>query len=108
MSGGVLSHMGCSAPPVLEGSCGRYGALPLPLTGCSGQGTRVPCWVGRRGPDGSASRVRGGVFLVLAGAGLGPLGVPQTSHRGAAEGTEHLVHEGCLRCLGFCLSADGG
>ena len=106
--GGVSSHIGRSAPPVPEGSSGRYGALPPPVTGRSGQGTRVPCCVGRGSPDGAASRVHGGVFLVSARGGLGPWGVPHTPHEGAAEGTEDLVHKGCLCCLGFRLSADGG
>ena len=62
----------------------------------------------RGGPDGAASRVPGVVFLVSARGGLGPWEIPQTSHEGAAEGTEDLVHEGCVRCLLFRLSADGG
>ena len=56
---GVSSHIGRSAPLVPGGSYGRYGALPLPVTGRSGQGTRVPCWAGRGGPDGAPSRVHG-------------------------------------------------
>ena len=36
------------------------------------------------------------------------LAVPHTSHEGAAEGTEDLVHKCCVRCLGFRLSTDGG
>ena len=106
--GGVLSHIGGSAPPVPGGSSGWYGALRLPVTGCSGQGRGVPCWAGRGGLDGAASRVHGGVFPVSARGGLGPWGVPHTPHEGAAEGTEDLVHVGCVCCLGFCFSADGG
>ena len=64
--------------------------------------------VGSGGPDGVASRVRGGMFPVSARGGLGPWGVPQTSDEGAAEGAEDLVHKGCVRCSGFCLSAHGG
>ena len=101
--GGVSSYIGHSAPPVLGGSSGRYGALPLPVTSRSGQGMRVLSRVGRGGPDGAASRVPG-----LACAGLGPWAVPQTLHEGAAEGTEDLVHTGWVRCLGLRLSADGG
>ena len=78
------------------------------MTGRSGQGGRVPCWVGRGGYDGAASRVRGGVFPVLARGGLGPWRYPQTSQEGAAEVPEDLVHKGCVRCLGFRLSAAGG
>ena len=95
-------------PPVPGGSSSRYGALPLPVTGRVGQGTRVPCWAGRGGPDGAASRVHGGVFLASARGGLGPWGVSHTPHEGAAEGTEDLVHKGCVCCSGFRLSADGG
>ena len=84
------------------------GALQLPVTGCSRQGMCVPCWLGRGGPDGAASCVRWGVFPVSACGGLGPRGVPQTSHEGAVERTEDVVHKGCVRCLGFRLSADGG
>ena len=106
--GGVSSHMGRSAPPVLRGSSGRYGALPLTGTSRSGQGMRVPCWAGRGGPDGAASRVCGGVFRVSACGGVGRWGVPQTSQEGGADGTEDLMHKGCVRCLGFRPSADGG
>ena len=63
------------------------------------------CRVGR---DGAAPRVRGDVFPVSARGGLGPWGVPQTSHEGAAECSEDLVQKGCVRRLGFLLSADGG
>ena len=80
----------------------------MPLTGRSGQGMRVPCRVGRGGPDGVSSHVRGGGFPVPARGGLGPWQVPQASHEGAAEGTEGLLHQGCVRCSGFLLSADGG
>ena len=106
--GGVSSHIGCTAPPVLRGSSGQYGALLLPVTGRSGQGTRVQCWAGRGSPDCAALRGHGGVFLVSARGGSGYLGVPHTSHEGAAEGPEDLVHNGCVCCLGFYLSADGG
>ena len=68
----------------------------------------MPFWVGRGGPNGAASRVRWGVFPVSARHGLGPWGVHQTSHKGAAEGTEDLVHKGCVRCLGFRVSTNGG
>ena len=68
---------------------------------------RLPCWVGCRGPDGAASRVCGAVFPVSARDGLGSWWVPQTSHEGAAENTEDLVHKGFVCCLAFCLSADG-
>ena len=78
--GDVSSHIGSSAPPALGGSSRRYGALPLPVTGRSGQGMRVPCSEGRGGPERAASLVRGGVFPVSARGGLGPWGVPQTSH----------------------------
>ena len=78
------------------------------MTGRSGHGTHVLCRAGRSGPDGAASRVHGGVFPVSARCGLGPLGVPATPHDGAAEGTENLVHKGCVCCLGFLLSTDGG
>ena len=107
-SGGVASHIGRSAPLVLGGSSGWYGALPLLVTGRSGHSMRVSCWVVRGRPDGAASRVREGVIPVSARGGLGPWGVHQTSQEGAAEGTEVLVHKGCVRCLGFRLSADGG
>ena len=99
--GGVLSHIDRSAPLVPGGSSGRYGALPLPATSRGWQGTRVPCWAGRGRPDGAASPVYGGVFLVSARGGLGPWGVSHTPHEGAAEGTEDLVHKGCVCCLGF-------
>ena len=88
-------------------SC-RCSALPLLVACRSGQGMRVPGWVGSGGPDGAAARVRGGVFPVAACGGLGPSGVPQSSHEGAAEGTEDLVHKRCMRCSGLRLSADGG
>ena len=107
-SGGVSSHIGRSAPPVLGGSSGWYGALRLLVTRRSGQGMRVLCWVVHDRPDAAASRVREGVIPVSARGGLGPWGVPQTSQEGAAEGSEVLVHKGCVRCLGFRLSADGG
>ena len=106
--GGVSSHISCSAPPAPGGSCGQYGPLPLLASVSGGQGTRVPCWAGRRGPNGAASGVYGGVFLVSARRGLGPWGVSHTPHQGAAEGTEDLVHDGCVCCFGFRLSADGG
>ena len=48
------------------------------------------------------------MFLVSVRVGLGPWGVSHTPHEGAAEGTEDLVHKGCVCCLGFRLSADGG
>ena len=102
----VSLHIRPSAPPVPGGSFGRYGALPLPATGRGGQGTRVPCWVGRGGPDGAASRVYGSVFLVSARGRSGPWGVSPTPQEGAAEGTEDLVHKGCVCCLGYRLSAD--
>ena len=116
---GGVSHIVRSAPPVVAGSSGRCrnlgradsrrcGALPLPVTGRIGQGMCVPCWLGRGSPDGVASPVRGGVFPVSARGGLGPRGVPGTSHESAAEGTEDLVHKCCVRCSGFRLSADGG
>ena len=69
---------------------------------------RVPCWPGHSGPDGVASRDRGGVFPVSARGGLGPWGGPHTSHEGGAEGAEDLVHNSCVRCLSFRLSANGG
>ena len=106
--GGVSSHIGCSAPPVPGWSFGRYGVLPLPVTSRGGQGTRVPCWAGRGGPDGAASRVHGVVFLVSASGGLGPWGDSHTLHEGGAEGTEDLLHKGCVRFLGFRLTADDG
>ena len=106
--GDVSSHIGRSAPPVPGGSCGRFGGLPLPATGRGWQGTRVPCLAGRSGPDGAATRVYGGLFLVSARGGSGPWGGSHTPHKGAAEGTEDLVHKGCMCCLGFRLSADGG
>ena len=68
----------------------------------------MPCLVKCGGPDGVALPVRRGVFPVSAPVGLGPWGVPQTSHEGSVEGTENLVHKGCVRCSGFRLSADGG
>ena len=86
----------------------RHGALTLPLTGRSGQGMRVLCLVGRSGPDGATSRICGGLFPVSARGGSRPWGLPQTSHEGAAEGIEVLLHKGSVRCLGFRLSADGG
>ena len=49
-----------------------------------------------------------GLVSGLGSRGLGPWRVPHTQHEGAAEGTEDLVHKGCMCCLGFCLSADGG
>ena len=106
--GGVSSHIGRGAPPVPGESSGRYGALPLPMTGRSGQGMGVPCWVGRGVPDGAPSRVCGGIFPVSARGGLAPWGVPQTSHEGAADDTEDLMHEGCVPCFRFRLNADGG
>ena len=48
------------------------------------------------------------MFLVSARSGLVLWGVYHTLHEGAAEGTEDLVHKGCVCCLGFHLSADGG
>ena len=119
LRGGVSSHIRRSDPRFFEGppagrrdlggaDSHRCGALPLLVTGRSGQGMRVPCWVGRGGPHGATSRVRGGVFPVSARGGSRPWGVPQTSHEGAGEGTEDLVHNGYVRCLGFRLSADGG
>ena len=105
--GGVSSHIGRSAPLVPGRSFSRYGALPLPATGRSGQGTCMPCWARRGGPDGAASRVHGGVFLVSARGGCGPLGVSPTPHEGAAEGTEDLVQKGCVCCLDFRLGANG-
>ena len=105
--GGLLSNIGRSALPVPGGSFGQYGALELPVTGRLGLGTRVPCWAGRGGLDGAASRVRGRVFLVSARGGLGPWGVSHTPHEGAAEGTEDLLYKGCVCCLGLPLSADG-
>ena len=118
--GGVLSRIGPAVPLwFLEGPLAgrrdlwgadsrRCGALPLPVTNCSGQGLRVPCCMGCGSPDGVASLVRGGVFPVSARGELGPWGVPKRLHEGAAEGTEDLVHKGSVRCLGFRLSADGG
>ena len=106
--GGLLPYMGRSAPPVPGGSFCRYGCLSLPVIGRGGQGTRVPFWAGRGGPDSAASRVHGGVFLVSACCGAGPWGVSYTPHKGAAEGTDDFVHKGCVCCLGFCLSTDGG
>ena len=38
---------------------------------------------------------------------LGSSAVAQTSHEGAAEGTEDLVHKDCVSCFGSRLSADG-
>ena len=72
--GGLSSHICHNAPPIPGGSSGQYGALPLRATGRGGRGTRVPCWLGRSGPDGAASRVHAGVFLVSARGGLGPRG----------------------------------
>ena len=106
--GGMSSHIGRSAPPVPGGSFGQYGALPLPVIGRGGQGTRVPCSAGRGSPDGADSRVHGGVFLVPARGGSGPWWVSHMPHEGAAEDTEDPVHKGCVCCLGFLLSADGG
>ena len=106
--GGVSSHIGCSAPLVPGASFGRYGALSLPMIRGGGQGMRVPCCVGRGGPDGAASRFHGGVFLVSARGGSGPWGVSHTPDEGAAEGTEDLVHKGCVCSLGPGLSAEGG
>ena len=48
------------------------------------------------------------MFPVSARGGLGPTGVSHASHKGAAEGTEDLVHKGRVRCLGLRLSVDGG
>ena len=106
--GDVSSHIGLGAPPVLGVSSGRSGALPLPVTGRSAQGMRSPFSVGRCSPDCAGSRVCRGVFPVPARGGLGPWGVPLMSHEGATEGTEDLVHKGCVCRLGFRLSADGG
>ena len=78
------------------------------MTGCSGQGTRVPFWAGRSDPNCVAWCFHEGVFPVSARGGLGPWGVPHTLHQVAAEGTEDLVHKGCVCCLGFPLSADAG
>ena len=68
----------------------------------------MPCQAGRGGPDGAASRVPGGVFLVSARGGSGRSGVSHTPHEGAAEGTEDLVHQGRVCRLGFRPSANGG
>ena len=84
--GGVSSHIGRSAALVLGGSPSRSGALPLPVTGCSGQGMRVPCWVARGGLDGATSRVRGGALTILSSGGLGPLGGSPNVARGGCGG----------------------
>ena len=68
----------------------------------------MPCGVRRGGPNGAASRVCRGVFPLSARGGLGPWGIAQRLHEGTAENTEDLVYEGCVRSLGFLLSADGG
>ena len=44
----------------------------------------------------------------VAGCGSGPWGVSHASHKGAAEGSEDLMHKGHLCRLGLCLSANGG
>ena len=94
--GGPSSHIGRGAPPVPS----------VGMVHC--QGSAAVGRAGRGGPDGAASSVPGGVFLVSARGGSGPWGVSHTPHEGAAEGTEDLVHKGCVCRLGFRLSADGG
>ena len=44
----------------------------------------------------------------VAGCGSGPWGVSHALHKGAAEGTEDLVHKGRVCRLGLRLSANGG
>ena len=69
------------------------------------------CLSGLDGPEPSGPLINPGQHLQLqvsARGQLGPWGVPETSHEGAAEGTEDLVHEGCVCCLGFRLIADDG
>ena len=63
------------------------------------------CWCGTR-----AARVRPCVVAAgpVVGRGSGPWGVTRTSYRGAAEGTEDLVHQGRVRRAGLRSSADGG
>ena len=78
------------------------------MTGCGGQGTRVPRRLEQCGPDGVAPRVHEGVSPVFARGGSGPWGVSHAPHKGAAEGTEDFVHKGRVCRLGPRLSADGG
>ena len=65
-------------------------------------------WAGHVCAASVAPRVPEGVLQFSARGGSGPPGVSHAPHEGAAEGTEDLVDKGCLRCLGFRLSADGG
>ena len=106
-------------PPITsdlaDGRCGisvararRCIVAAVPVAGCGGQGTRVPCRVGRGGPDSVAPRVHENVFLVSARGRSGPSGVSHAPHEGAAEGTEDFVHKGRVCPLGLHLSADGG
>ena len=63
---------------------------------------------GRRGNRAARVRLRVAAAGPVAGCGSGPWGSTHALHKGAAEGTEGLVHKGRVRRLGLRLSADGG
>ena len=63
---------------------------------------------GRPGARAAFVRLRVAAAGPVAGCGSGPRGATHALHKGTAEGTEDFVHQGRVRRLGLCLSADGG